>query len=220
MRPNFPFLIALTVLFAACENPVKRAARNAGYAAYEMVGVQKRDLLKKRINETRDDQKEAGEQFADALEKLQKMYNLKGGKLESQYNRAKSSYDTSKEKVGELKSSRQKMETVAGDLFREWENEIGEIKTAEFKEKSRAKLESTRAKFNEFNRGLAASEAKMDPVLERLNDHMLYLKHNLNAQSVAQLKTENNRIENDIKNLIQNMNQSIREADSFIKSIE
>lgn len=220
MRPNFPFLIAATLLFAACENPVKRAARNAGYAAYEMVGVQKRDLLKKRIGETREDQKEAGEQFADSLEKLQKMYNLKGGRLESQYKRVKSSYDDSKEKVQEVKNSRLKMEAVAGDLFREWENEIGEIKTAEFKEKSRMKLEATRSRFNDLNRGLTASEAKMDPVLDRLNDHMPYLKHNLNAQSVAQLKTENARIENDIKTLIQNMNQSIREADTFIKTIE
>ena len=220
MRPNLPFLIAVTLLFAACENPVKRAARNAGYAAYEVVGVQKRDILKKRISETREDQKAAGEQFADSLEKLQKMYNLKGGALESQYRRVKSSYDDSKEKVQDVKNSRLKMETVASDLFREWEGEIGEIKTAEFKEKSRAKLEVTRAKFNDLNRSLAASEAKMDPVLDRLNDHMLYLKHNLNAQSVAQLKTENARIENEIKTLIHNMNQSIREADTFIKTIE
>jgi hypothetical protein len=215
-------LAALTAVafFTACENPVKKAARNAGYAAYEMVGVQKRDLLKKRINETRDEQKEAGEQFADSLEKLQKMYGLKGGKLESQYKRVKSSFDDSKEKVAEVKNARRKMETVADDLFREWEGEIDDIQTPEFKNKSRAKLQQTRSRFNELNRDLTASEAKMDPVLTRLNDHVLYLKHNLNAQSIAQLKTENARIENDIQNLIKDMNRSIGQADAFIKTIE
>jgi hypothetical protein len=132
----------------------------------------------------------------------------------------KSSFDDSKEKVAEVKNARQKMETVANDLFREWEGEIDDIQTAEFKNKSRAKLQQTKTRFNELNRDLAASEAKMDPVLTRLNDHVLYLKHNLNAQSIAQLKTENARIENDIQNLIKDMNKSIRQADEFIKTIE
>lgn len=212
--------LAAVAFFTACENPVKKAVRNAGYSAYEMIGVQKRDLLKRRINDTRDEQKEAGEAFSDSLEKLQKMYGLNGGKLESQYKRVKSSFDESKEKVDEVKVSRQKMETVANDLFREWENEIDDIKTAEFKSKSRAKLQETRSRFNDLNKNLMVSEGKMEPVLARLNDHMLYLKHNLNAQSIAQLKTENGRIENDIQGLIKAMDRSISEADAFIKTIE
>lgn len=213
-------LLTAVAFLTACENPVKKAARNAGYAAYEMVGYQKRDLLKKRINDTREEQKEAGEQFSDSLEKLQKMYSLKGGKLESQYNRVKSSFEESKEKVGEVKNARAKMETVASDLFREWENEIEDIQTAEFKTKSRAKLLDTKTRFNELNKNLMASEIKMDPVLAKLNDHVLYLKHNLNAQSIAQLKGENVRIENEIQGLIKDMNRTINQADAFIKTIE
>ncbi len=60
----------------------------------------------------------------------------------------------------------------------------------------------------------------MDPVLARLNDHMLYLKHNLNAQSIGQLKAEHARIETDIQSLIKGMNRSIAEADQFIKTME
>ncbi len=217
-----PILIASVTVafFTGCENPVKKAVRNAGYSAYEMVGVQKRDLLKRRINDTREEQKEAGEAFTDSLDKLQKMYGLDGGKLEKQYREVKSSFDESKEKAGEVKAAREKMETVARDLFNEWEREIDDIQTAEFKSKSRSKLQATKASFNELNKNLMASENKMNPVLTRLNDHVLYLKHNLNAQSIAQLKTENTRIENDIQGLIKDMNRSINQADAFIKTIE
>ena len=39
------------------------------------------------------------------------------------------------------------------------------------------------------------SEERMEPVLAALNDNVLYLKHNLNAQAVAALKTEFSNID-------------------------
>src|SRR6476620_9442335 len=43
------------------------------YAAYEKLGVYKRDLLKKRVTAARDDQQEAQQQFKDALTRLKEI---------------------------------------------------------------------------------------------------------------------------------------------------
>ena len=59
----------------------------------------------------------------------------------------------------------------------------------------------------------------MDPVLTLFRDHVLYLKHNLNAQAVASLKGEAANIQNEISNLITQMNASIAKADEFIKTM-
>ncbi len=139
-------LMVATVVFAACENPVKKAARNAGYAAYEMVGVQKRDLLKNRINETREEQKEAGEQFADSLEKLQKLYGLEGDKLEAQYKKVKSSFQESKEQVQEVKNARLKWRRWPATYF-----------------------ESGSKRLNKFNRPTSKAVAPLSSVLHGLN---------------------------------------------------
>src|SRR3954451_13821145 len=69
--------------------------RSAYYSAWEKVGVYKRDLLKKKIEAARDDQKAAGEQFKDALTRLKEMYGFSGGDLEKKYNGLQKDYDKS-----------------------------------------------------------------------------------------------------------------------------
>ena len=52
--------------------------RSVYYSAMESVGVYKRDLLKKEVVAARDEQKEAGEQFQDALTRLKSIYGFDG----------------------------------------------------------------------------------------------------------------------------------------------
>jgi hypothetical protein len=60
----------------------------------------------------------------------------------------------------------------------------------------------------------------MDPVLKSLNEHVLFLKHNLNAAAIASLKGEATQITSQIDSLLQQMNASIAEADAFIKTLQ
>jgi hypothetical protein len=57
----------------------------------------------------------------------------------------------------------------------------------------------------------------MDPVLHKLHDYVLALKHSLNAQAVASLQGESIRIQADVTRLIEDMNASIAQADDFIR---
>jgi hypothetical protein len=59
----------------------------------------------------------------------------------------------------------------------------------------------------------------MDPVLGKLHDYVLALKHSLNAQAVAALKGESVNIQAEIGRLIEEMNASISRADEFIKTM-
>lgn len=208
------------LLLLACQNPVTRAVRKVEYSAYELVGIQKRDLLKTRVDDARDEQKEAGEKFQDALTQLKAVYGFKGGKLEKEYDRLKDSYDRSFHQAENVRKSIKKVENVAGDLFREWEGEIDQIDTASLKSRSRESLRTTKARYEDLHRALKASEGKMDPVLKKLNDQVLYLKHNLNAQAIGSLKKESSNIQGDIQSLVKEMNRSISEADAFIKNME
>ena len=211
-------LVCLTSL-TACQNPITKAARKVEYSAYEMVGIQKRDLLKTRVDDARDDQKQAGEEFQDALQKLKSIYGFKGGQLEAKYEDLKSSYDKSTSQADAVHRSVKKVETTAGDLFDEWEKEIDQIETESFKRKSRESLTETRKKYDEMFKTLTTSEARMEPVLRKLRDHVLYLKHNLNAKAIASLKGESLNIQNEIESLIKEMNKSIEASDQFIKQM-
>ena len=56
------------------------------------------------------------------------------------------------------------------------------------------------------------------PVLAKLKDYVLYLKHNLNAQAVGTLGGEVISIENDVESLVKDMTASIKEAQNFINN--
>jgi len=58
----------------------------------------------------------------------------------------------------------------------------------------------------------------MYPVLAKLNDYVLYLKHNLNAKAIGSLSGEVISIEKDVAKLIKDMNASIDEAQNFINN--
>jgi ElaB/YqjD/DUF883 family membrane-anchored ribosome-binding protein len=111
------------------------------------------------------------------------------------------------------------VEQIAADLFNEWESEIAAIENVKFKSKSRASLQDTRNRFSRLQRSMARAEASMDPVLTNLQDYVLYLKHNLNAQAVSSLRKEVTDIEADVSSLIADMNRSIKEADAFVRNM-
>ncbi len=190
------------------------------YAAYEKIGVYKRDLLKKRVTEARDGQKEAQAQFKDALTRLKEITRFDGGELERAYNSLKAEYDGCVSDSETVRKRIREVETVAADLFAEWEKEIAEIGTPALRDSSRQQLIATKQRYDEMHRALVSAEQTMSPVLAKFKDYVLYLKHNLNAQAVASLTGETTSIQNEINRLIEQMNQSIKRADEFIKTMK
>ena len=210
-RLALPIAALLAVTLVSCSS--------AYYAAWEQLGFQKRHLLKKAVAAARDEQKEAGEQFKDALTRLKELYGFEGGKLESTYNALKRDYDSSIDRAERVRKRIRDVEKVSSDLFEEWEKEIKQISSDRLRDDSRAQLRDTRRRYDELHTALKRAERSMEPVLTRFRDHVLYLKHNLNAQALGALKTEANAIQNEIGKLISEMNRSVAEANAFIKAM-
>jgi hypothetical protein len=207
----------LGILFVAI---ALTGCRSAVYSTYEKFGVYKRDLLKKRVIAARDEQKEAGEQFKDALTRLRELYGSQNTDLEKTYDRLQGEHEDAKQRADAVRKRVRDMETVANDLFAEWEKEIDQISSSSMRSSSRDQLRQTKARYEDMHSALKRAEKSMDPVLIKLRDHVLYLKHNLNAQAIASLKGESVAIQNDISRLIDDMNNSIQQADAFVKQME
>lgn len=211
-------LVAGLTIFS-CQSVIDKGVREAKYSAYEVVGIEKRDLFKKQVKNVKESQEDTQEEFSDALEKLQAIYKVDGGKLEREYKSLDSARKDAQESVQEVQNNIKQLETVAGDLFAEWEKEIKSITSQDLRMKSSESLLTTQKKYNTFHQSLKRSEEKMMPVLARLNDQTLFLKHNLNAKAIAGLKAQSSKIESDIQTLIKDMNESISKADAFIKEL-
>lgn len=204
-------LLLFVGLLAGCQT--------AYYTAMEKFGYEKRDLLKSAVVAARDEQKDAGVEFKDALTRLREMYVLSDAKLAGAYDKLKSDYQNCDSAAKAVRERIAKMDRIANDLFSEWEKEIKEISTPNLASDSRQKLFDTRTRYSSLASSLRSAEATMEPVLRQFKDHVLYLKHDLNAQAIASLKGEATSIQNEIARLIEQMNVSIKQADDFIKTM-
>lgn len=188
--------------------------------ALESIGIPKRDLMVYRVEKARDVQEEVKEQFKTALEKFTALTNFQGGSLESKYAQLNDEYLTSEEKAQEVRKHIDDIKDVSDALFEEWEQELEQYKSASLKSKSKRTLSATRVQYKELVRSMDNAEAKIAPVLAVFNDQVLYLKHNLNAKAIASLQGELDSVESDVSQLIEAMEKSINEANSFIEKIE
>jgi len=213
-------LMTPLILSAICAVPMLTGCKSVYYGTYEKFGVYKRDLLKKEVVATRDSQEAASEQFKDALTKLKEVYAFDGGKLEKAYRGLESEYNDAESRAGKVRKQIADVETVGEDLFKEWESEIQQISTPSLASSSRQQLRDTRTRFDQMVAALKKAEQSMDPVLSKLKDQVLYLKHNLNAAAIASLRGEATNIQGEISALIADMNASIARADEFIKAMQ
>jgi hypothetical protein len=185
----------------------------------EKFGVHKRDILSDRVKDAKETQEEAKEQFKSALEKFSSVVNFKGGELEDKYNQLNDEYEKSEEQAEDVSKRIESVESVAEDLFEEWNTELAQYTNSNLRRSSEKQLKQTKKKYTQLISAMKRAEKKIAPVLSAFRDQVLFLKHNLNAQAIASLKGELVSIETDVASLIREMEVSINEADAFIKSI-
>ncbi len=200
-------------------NGCATAVQDAYYDMWSTIGIEKRDILVDRVEDAQDTQQEAQEQFVSALEEFSTLINFDGGELEDVYNDLKDQYEASANSAQEVSSRIDKVESVADSLFREWEEELGQISNANLRRDSERKLKSTQTKYGQLLRSMRRVESSMPPVLTALRDNVLYLKHNLNANAIGALQGEFSTIKKDINVLVGEMNTAIAQSNDFIQSI-
>lgn len=185
----------------------------------KVFGIEKRQFLKSSVESVSKDQKKAQAEFKDAMTRLKELYAFSGGNLEGMYNKLKSAYEDSKNQALVVSNRINAMDDIANSMFGEWEREIAQFTNQTFAANSRQQFTETRARYAKLLEAVRKSESAMDPVLRQLNDHVLYLKHNLNSMAIGSLKTEAASIQSQIDSVIQSMNASISEAERFIKEL-
>lgn len=211
MRANAS-LWFMSLLLAACSSTY--------YRAMEGVGIEKRDILVDRVEDARDAQDDAAEQFASALDRFRSVVEVGGGDLEDTYDTLSNEYERSLSRADEVSERIDSIEGVAADLFEEWEQELEQYSSPTLRANSAALLRDTRTRYGGLMSAMRRAEASMPPVLEAFRDQVLVLKHNLNAMAIGALRNELDSIERDTARLIAEMQKAISEANAFIASME
>lgn len=203
--------LALLLVLAGCSSTY--------YNAMEKIGVPKREILVNRVDETRQSQTKAKEQFASALEHFLAVTKVDGGDLKEKYDDLSTELKHSESRAKEVHDRIAAVEDVADALFTEWKTELGQYANDSLRKESLRELDATRRRYDTLIRLMHRAADRMDPVLDTFRDQVLFLKHNLNARAIASLDTTSQTLNADVTRLIADMEASIREAESFIKNL-
>ncbi|WP_246261283.1 DUF2959 domain-containing protein [Alteromonas ponticola] len=209
---SLAFFTMILMLLSGCQS--------AYYAAWEKVGVEKREIMVDRVEDARESQEDAQEQFSSALEEFSALINFQGGELEEVYERLSDEYNDSKAAADEVSNRINKVASVADALFDEWEDELERYQNENYRRTSEQQLRDTRRKYESMLSAMRKAEGTMTPVLRKLEDNVLFLKHNLNASAIGSLEGELTVMQADIRVLIRNMRSAIAESDAFIASMK
>ena len=209
-----PYLLAIVLSIFTLTG-----CQSAYYSAMEQVGYHKRDIMVDRVEDAKESQQDAQEEFTSALEALSALTNFDGGELEDVYNNINNKYEDSEKAAQDVRDRIAAIEDVSDALFDEWQDELDLYTSAKLRRSSEQKLRDTKASYKTMLNAMKRAEQKMTPVLNTLRDNTLYLKHNLNASAIGSLRGEFSNLEQDIQYAIKQMNAAIAESDKFLQKL-
>ena len=212
MKPLWTFLAFTAIGLAGCST--------VEYAVKEKFGIHKRDILVARVSDAREAQGEARQQFKSALDQFIALTGTGGGALQEKYDKLSSAYERSEARAQSVRSRIGEVEDVAHALFAEWRGELRQYTDAGLRAVSERELADTERRYQTLIGIMKRAAERMDPVLAKFKDQVLFLKHNLNAQVVARLESTNAQLQGDVSQLIAEMERSIQEADAFIREMK
>ena len=212
--------LALTAMFVAAPLAVGLpgcAAQRVDLA--ERFGYTKREQLVDSVEDAREEQVEAKEQFESALDVFLALTGGQATDLERAYRRLQRELDRSESQAEDVSDRINRIELVADKLFAEWEAELEQYASETLRRDSRRLLDETRPRYRDMLETMREAEASMQPVLTAFQDQVLYLKHNLNAQAISGLQASSVELQEQTRQLIADMQRSIDEADAFIEAM-
>jgi Protein of unknown function (DUF2959) len=212
----------LTLLFAcavALSTTSNIACDRVYYKAMKKFGVEKRDILVKRVRDARKSQAEAKEEFKTALERFKDLVDVEGGKLEEKYETLNRELERSEDKARQVKDRINSVRDVSNDLFKEWQKELGKYSDRSLRAESERELRETKRRAETPIASMERAEERITPVLKPMRDRVLFLKHNLNARAIGSLSKELVTVRGNVDSLVAELERSIKEADDFIKEM-
>jgi hypothetical protein len=219
-RPSNWLLCAFVLVALGVTGTLGAGCDSIYYRTMKRFGLEKRDILVKRVRDARKSQEEAKEEFRTALDRFKAVVDVPGGSLEDKYKTLERELNRSEDRAREVHERIQAVRDVSKDLFNEWQKELDQYSDRRLRAESERQLRDTRRQAESLIALMAQAEARIPPVLNPLRDRVLFLKHNLNARAVGALTNELVSVRGNVDALIADLDRAINEADTFIKSMD
>jgi hypothetical protein len=106
------------------------------------------------------------------------------------YTKLDEAITDSEEHAEALRASVEDMQDAAEPVFERWFEDLKQISSPEMRQRSRARLLATRERYDAIVAAVEPAMASYEAVNKNLRDHALFLGHDLNPASVADIRED------------------------------
>lgn len=207
-----PFLLFIALLLAGCQSPY--------LSMMEKAGIPKREILAHRIEDARDAQIKARYQFNRTLERYRQALNASSADQATQLAELQRDYAASQQAADAVKPRVGQVEAVAQAVFDDWERELDQYQSPALRDASAQQLQQAREQYRLLIGKMRSAQSKVLPALGALNDQLLYLRHQQNAQVIGGLQQNYSTVSGTVEPLLTDLQRSIEGAGGLIQRLQ
>lgn len=126
--------------------------------------------------------------------------------------------DTTQKRRAEIVTRVGAMAAEADTLFKSWEISAATIESQSLRTRSEERLKKTKANYAEIGAAGRKAAELYEPVMKTLADKVRYLGHDLNAESVASLKPDSEKLNKDVEKLGKAIDDTITTTNANINA--
>ncbi len=210
-RPWYLILLVFIIYITGCQT-------TPYYQIRGLFGTEKKELMTDSVKGISESLYDAVDEFQVAALELNNVLFI--GNTEEKYEQLNDIYDDCRSEADCVKARIQTMEEMASEFFKERRSEISQYTSESLRTESQKKYDKIYREYTTFVETVKQTKAKFHGSLAKLNDQVMFLKHNKTLTSTPTLKDEFVKIGKKIDTLIKEIKEVAIKTDNFVVSID
>jgi ElaB/YqjD/DUF883 family membrane-anchored ribosome-binding protein len=176
------------------------------------------------LKKTADDAEKNIQDVVDHVKGMLETYNaIVGGtakNAQSDYKKLAGDLKSTDKKVQSATKGMDSMNKQADKFFVQWEKELAEYSSESMKEKSTARLDAAKKRYQTLGQTLDEASKAFEPLMQNLNDQILFLGRDLSDAAIADLQDEATGLNQQAEDVFTNIQGLLAKADEADAAIE
>ncbi len=157
--------------------------------------------------------------FQVAMEDLSTYVMLPGSNLMNDYTKLQRRYKQAEKARRQTQYFIQEIDERSSEMFRNWKRGLDRYENNELRYQSLSNYQQSQTQYQDFIQAMRLSEAKMQVILDRYNDQLLFISQNMNPQSISRMQNDVYALDAEVTELSNLIDRSVLYADQFLRTL-
>ena len=153
------------------------------------------------------------------MEDLSTYVMLPGSNLMNDYTKLQRRYKQAEKARRQTQYFIQEIDERSSEMFRNWKRGLDRYENNELRYQSLSNYQQSQTQYQDFIQAMRLSEAKMQVILDRYNDQLLFISQNMNPQSISRMQNDVYALDAEVTELSNLIDRSVLYADQFLRTL-